>query len=142
MPFNWEKVSRNSDEYKACQMATAGIGVAAGGIVGGAGAPLTAGLSVPVVMAAGGLLGFAAGYLACPYLAPAVKRKLTDGVTLSSNEANNAVEAMHKYAGFTDERKSLAILAELRPHLQSAGGGKGPGAALARHVGAASSRLG
>lgn len=142
MPFNWEKVSRTSEDYKACQLATSGIGVAAGGIVGGAGAPLTAGLSVPVVMAAGGLLGFAAGYLACPYLAPAVKKKLTDGVNLSQNETKHAVEAMHKYAGFSEEKKSLQILAELKPHLASAVSKKGPGAALARHVGSASSKVG
>lgn len=94
-----------------------GIGVTAGGITGGAGAPLTGGLSVPALMAAGGVLGWAVGYIACPYLAPRAKKKLMSGQKLTHNETKNAIEAMHKYAGLNREEDAVRILAELRPSL-------------------------
>ena len=99
MPFNWEKVSRDSEEYQVCSAAMIGGGFLAGGAVGGAGAALTAGLSVPALYAAGGALGWAVGYIACPYIAPKVKEKLTVGHKLTQNETQNAVEAMYKNSG-------------------------------------------
>ena len=117
MPFGWEKVERDSAEYEACVAATSVVGVGAGGITGGAGAALTAGLSVPVLMAAGGALGYVAGYLACPYLAPAVKKKLMAGERITHNEAKNAIEAMHLYGNFTNEQQTLTTFAGLRQML-------------------------
>lgn len=112
--LGWEKVSRSDDDYKACVVAVSAGGTIAGLVVGSAGAPLTAGASVPVVGAAGAALGFVVGYLACPYLAPRVRDKLTGGVSLSQNEVQDAAEAMAQYANIKDAKTALRLLASVR----------------------------
>jgi len=114
MPFGWEKVSRDSEEYKGCVAAVTGVGGVAGLIVGAAGSPLTAGTSVAALGAAGVGMGFITGYLACPYLAPKVKKKLLDGAELSDLEAKNAAQAMGRYALVSDAKSATQLVSQIR----------------------------
>lgn len=107
MPLTgWEKVTRDSEAYKAClAVSTAGgavIGMATGSIVPGGGT--IAGF------AGGAFWGFISGYLACPYLAPAIKKKLELGNGLTSLETRSAAEAMSKYANVTEASDAVKLV--------------------------------
>jgi hypothetical protein len=107
MPLlGWERVSRDNPDYKACLAVT----TAGGAIVGGAtGSPLL----LPGVMAgyaAGAAWGLAIGYLACPYLAPAVRQKIQAGAALSDLELRSASEAMGQYAGVSNASDAIKLV--------------------------------
>src|SRR5260370_7780971 len=81
--------------------------------VGGGGAGATAGpcfLGVPAGLA----LGFAAGYLTCPYLAPNIRRKIENGALLSDLEVRWASDALGKYAGLRDANQAVKLLSIVR----------------------------
>jgi proteasome assembly chaperone (PAC2) family protein len=104
--FEWEKVTRDSPEYNTCLAVT----TAAGSIIGGA-----TGSIVPVAgtlagYSAGALWGFVGGYLLCPYLAPAVRKKLESGSQLSHVEVKSAAEAMSKYAAVQRASDAVKLL--------------------------------
>ncbi len=112
MPLEgWERVKRDDEYYKACTVATTAVGAIAGLAVGASGAPLTGGLSVPVVGIAGALLGFGAGYLLCPYLAPVIKKKIETGASMTPTEISSAAEAMGRYAGVHSAGDAIQLLA-------------------------------
>lgn len=105
--FGWERVGRNNSDYKACLAAT----TATGAIVGGA-----TGSVVPVAgtvagYAGGALWGLAAGYLACPYLVPAIKNKIEKGMHLTDSETRSAAEAMGTYVGIRDASEAVKLVA-------------------------------
>ena len=104
--FGWEKVSRDATSYKACvALTTSGgaiVGMIPGSVVPGAGT--LAGY------AGGAVWGFAIGYLACPYLAPAVRRKLETGMPLSHTEIRSAAEAMGSYAGINGADDAVKLV--------------------------------
>lgn len=110
----WERAERSDPYYQACLAGFGLGGAAAGGIVGGAAAAPTAGLSLPALLSAGVALGLAAGYLACPYLAPMIRRKLESGAPLSSAELKSAAETMGRYANVRSAGEALKLLAVVR----------------------------
>src|SRR5260370_42077410 len=81
--------------------------------VGGGGAAPTAGTSF-LAVPAGLALGFAAGYLTCPYLAPNIRRKIEDGALLSDLEVRWASDALGKYAGLRDANQAVKLLSIVR----------------------------
>ena len=111
MPLlGWEKVSRESSDYKAC----VGVTTAAVAIVGGATGSVVPGAGTLAGYAGGALWGFAAGYLVCPYLAPAVKRKIEKGMPLAENEVRSAAEAMGNYAGVSNASEAVKLVAMVK----------------------------
>ena len=105
--FNWEKVDRNNSDYKACVKRTTGVGAVAGMIYGSVlpGAGNLAGF------ASGALYGFVAGYLACPYLAPVIKKKIEQSMPLTQVEIKSAAEAMGSYAGLSNAPDAIKLVA-------------------------------
>jgi hypothetical protein len=104
--FGWEKVSRDDKNYKACLAITSGAGAVIGAAVGS---------PVPVAgtvagYAAGAVWGFAAGFVLCPYLAPAVKRKIENGLPMTEAEVRNAAEAMGQYASLQDAPDAVKLV--------------------------------
>jgi|GEM_PF-4046858 len=111
MPLTgWEKVARSDPVYRACVAGTTALGGVSGVILGGAAAPATGGLSFALVPE-GLALGFAAGLLVCPYLAPAIRRKIGDGDPLGDFEVRAAAEAVGRYAGVVRADEALRLLA-------------------------------
>jgi|CXWL01.1.fsa_nt_gi hypothetical protein len=104
--FGWEKVSRDSSDYKTCVSIT----TAAGAIIGGATASVVPVAGTLAGYAGGALWGLAAGYLACPYLAPAVKRKIEKGMPLAESELRSAAEAMGTYAGVNNAPDAVKLV--------------------------------
>lgn len=111
--LGWENVDRSDIYYRACMVATTAAGGAAGIIVGGVSSVPTAGMSFSLVPA-GLALGLAAGYLACPYLAPRIKKKLEMGVPLADHDVRPAVEALAAYAGIRNASDAVKLLAIVR----------------------------
>lgn len=107
-------IDRTTDEYMACVAGATAIGVVAGLISAGVSAAPTAGTSFLVLPLEGAALGFATGYLLCPYLAPRIKDKIMGGVTLSEGEVESAAGAMSRYAGAHRDADALALLARVR----------------------------
>lgn len=104
--LGWEKVGRDNSNYKACLAAT----TAAGYVIGGAtGSPMLV-PGIAAGSAAGAAWGFAAGYLLCPYLVPAVKRKIESGLPMTEADVRNAAEAMGKYASVRDATDALKLV--------------------------------
>lgn len=114
---SWERVGANDPAYKACMAGTVGLGAVAGIIAGSAGAAGTAGALtpfMPALMLKGAALGFAAGYFACPFLAPAIRRKFELGQPLDVLEVRTAAEAMGKYAGVNSAPEAVKLVAMAR----------------------------
>jgi hypothetical protein len=104
--FGWESVSRDDPSYKTCLAASTGSGVVIGAMTG-----RSAGLQGVLAGAAGGLLwGFGLGYLACPYLVPAVKRKIENGLSLNDAEIRSAADAMSRYASVGQASEALKLV--------------------------------
>ena len=108
--FGWERVSRDGPVYKACLT----VSTAGGAIAGGATGTILGPAGTLGGYAGGATWGFAAGYLVCPYLAPAIKRKLELGDVLGEADLRHAVEAMERYAGVTQANEALRLLAVVR----------------------------
>ena len=118
MPFaDWEKVSRSSDDYKICLVGTTAVGAVGGMAVG---AFTVNPLGVLGGGVGGALLGLGFGYIACPYLAPLVKRKIMNGERMDETEVRTAAEAMSRYAGISNAEDSVRLLARVRQSLPSA----------------------
>jgi hypothetical protein len=64
--------------------------------------------------AAGLTLGFAAGFLSCPYLAPRIRRKLEGGFPLDMREVRQAADAMSQYASLTSAPDAVKLLAVVK----------------------------
>lgn len=104
--FGWERVDRENADYKACVAIT----TAGGAIVGGATGSVVPGAGNVAGYAAGGLWGFVLGYLACPYLAPVVRRKIESGMPLTHIEIRSASEAMGSYAGVNSAPDAVKLV--------------------------------
>ncbi len=105
--LNWEKVDRSDPAYKACVT----VSTAAGAIVGGATtAPLGA---LPGVLG-GAAWGLAAGYVLCPFIVPAVRRKLEDGSAFTDAEVRAAAEGLGRYAALSQASDAVSLLGILR----------------------------
>ena len=61
--------------------------------------------------AAGAFWGVVGGYIACPYLVPALKKKLELGQSLTEVELKSAVEAMGKYANMNNALEAIKLVA-------------------------------
>lgn len=105
--FDWESVSRDDPDYKMCTNVTSAAGFVVGAAVG---APLRRAEAIVATGAAGAILGFAFGYLACPYLVPAVKRKLETGSFMSDADVRFAAEAMSQYASVTQASDAVRLV--------------------------------
>ena len=108
--FGWEKVSRDSSEYKTCVSIT----TAAGAIIGGATTSVVPVAGTLVGYVGGTLWGLAAGYVVCPYLAPAIKRKIESGTPLAESEVRSAAEAMGTYAGVKNAPDAIKLVAMVK----------------------------
>jgi hypothetical protein len=114
MPFGWDEVSRDTEEYRTCRTAV----TVAFAVVGGATAAVsTAGVGTPAGYLGGAAWGLATAYLACPYLVPAVKKKLELGASLTDSEVSLAVEAMAKHSGIHSAKDGVRLLSQVRPYL-------------------------
>ncbi len=107
-------IDRTTNEYMACVNGTTAIGAVAGIVVAGFSAAPTAGTSFLVLPLEGAALGFATGYLLCPYLAPRIKEKIMGGITLSHAEVESAAGAMSRYASAHRDEDAVALLARVR----------------------------
>lgn len=107
-------IDRSTDEYKVCMAGTTAIGAVVGIMAAGFSAAPTAGTSFLVLPLEGAALGFATGYLLCPYLAPRIKEKVMGGETLSDAEVQSAAGAMSRYAGAHRDEDAVALLARVR----------------------------
>ncbi|WP_019668333.1 hypothetical protein [Eudoraea adriatica] len=113
--FNWEKVDRNNPHYKTCVKATTAAGAVAG---------MATGSVIPVAGTAAGFLGgafwgFVGGYLACPYLVPAIKKKIEQDIPLTNYEIKSATEAMGSYAGLSSAPDAIKLLALVKSSKKS-----------------------
>lgn len=109
----WRRAERSDPYYKACVATFVGGGAVAGNIVGGFAAPVTGGTSfaaVPVGIA----MGFVAGFLLCPDLAPRAREQLERGFPLSKADVKSAAEAMGRYASVYRADEALKLLALAR----------------------------
>ena len=109
---HWDKVSRDSSEYKTCLVTSTGAGAIVGSAVGSA-------VPIPVLgtvsgYAGGAFWGFVFGYLACPYIAPAVKKKIENGMSLTDSEVRAASEAMGLYADLKKADDAIKLLALIK----------------------------
>ena len=108
MPLlNWERVGRDDPNFKTCLVVTTAAGFGIGSMTG------LGVFSVPLGFG-GALWGLAGGYFACPYLVPALRRKIEDGLPLSDFEARSATEALGKHAGLSDARDGVKLLSLIR----------------------------
>ncbi len=128
----WERVGRNDQSYKACVAVTTAGGAIAGGVTGsflGPAGTLTG-------YAGGAAWGLTIGYLACPYLVPALKRKIESSMPLSEAEVRSAAEAMGRYAGVREATDAVRLLGMVRTCDPSRriGGACGDPAATARQL--------
>jgi len=112
--FGWEQVDRNDSDYKTCLAGVSAVGTAAGVLVGAIGAAPTAGTSLAALPLAGTAVGFATGYLLCPYLAPAVRRKITLNGSLTQKEVESAADAMGRYAEVRSAAEAVRLLSIVR----------------------------
>ena len=115
--FGWEKVDRNDDYYKACLVGTTAIGAVSGLLTGAPTGP-----GAVVTTAAGGVLGFTVGYLACPYLAPQIRKKIEGGLALNEGEIKSAAHAMSRYAGVSKAGDAVKLLAVTRSQRHASSG--------------------
>lgn len=116
--FDWERVPRSDPVYQACLATTVGAFAIVGGAAGGP-------LLLPGILggyAAGAAWGFATGFLACPYLVPAIKRKIETGEAFNLNDVRSAAETMSTYADVNKARDALMLLATVRRIRRPAGG--------------------
>ena len=113
MPLTgWEKVSREDEVYKACLT----VSTAGGAIVGGMTGSFLGPAGTVSGYLGGAAWGFAAGYLACPFLVPPIKSKIERRLDLSEAEVREAAEAMGRYALVSDAGSALRLLAVVIEH--------------------------
>ena len=111
MPLSeWEKVSRDDPYYKVCTVVT----TAAGAIVGSATGSVLGPAGTVSGAAGGAAWGLAAGYLACPYLVPAIRKKIENGMALSDHEITSAAEAMGRYTGVHQASDAVKLVAVVK----------------------------
>jgi hypothetical protein len=111
MPLaGWDRVGRDNEDYKTCVQAASAAGAVLGMVTGAA----AGGVGAPAGFVAGALWGFAAGYLACPYLAPAVRKKIEGGQTLSDVEVRSAADALGRYASVHQAPDAIRLLGLVR----------------------------
>lgn len=111
MPLlGWDRVGREDANYKACIAVTS----AAGAVIGGATGSFLGPVGTVGGYAGGAAWGFAAGFLACPYLVPAIKRKVEDGLFMSDAEVRSAAEAMGRYANLTQAADAVRLIGLLK----------------------------
>ena len=106
--MKFEKTTRDDPYYKACVAGTTVIGAAVGMFGGSLAVP---GAGTLAGAAGAGLIGFGIGYFACPYLAPAIKKKIQGNVKLSEEELFSAVEAMKTYSGTRGDLEAIKLVA-------------------------------
>ena len=106
----WERVSRSDPYYKGCLAAFTGGGAILGGMTGSVLGPLGTGAGY----LGGAAEGFAAGYLACPYLAPRIRAKFEQGLPLTEMDMRPAAEAMSRHAGVDRAEDALKLLGVVR----------------------------
>lgn len=122
MPLDgWESVDRSDSDYKACVALMTAGGAVIGTAVGALASVPTGGTSLLAGPASGALWGFVAGYLACPYLAPAVRRKIEAGSMLTDSEVRSAADAMSTYAGVGRASEAVRLLSMVRGSAHSSG---------------------
>lgn len=109
-----ERVSRDDPYYKACLAASTVAGGVAGNIVGSVAAPATAGLSLATLPWGGIAMGFAVGYLACPYLSPLLRPKIENNLRLDEFAVDQALRAMSQYAHVSNSGDAVKLLAMVR----------------------------
>ncbi|MEM9434653.1 MAG: hypothetical protein AAGA12_12095 [Pseudomonadota bacterium] len=109
-----ERVSRNDRYYKACLAASTAAGAISGKIVAGFSAPVTGGLSLATVPLGGIAVGFSFGYLACPYLAPAIRSKIERDLPLDDFAMDQSIRAMSLYAAVHNPYDAVKLLALVR----------------------------
>jgi hypothetical protein len=113
----WEKVSRSDPYYKACLTVASAGGAIAGGAVGSFLGPAGTGVGY----LGGAAEGLAAGYLACPYLAPYIRAKFEQALPLTEADLRSAAEAMTRHAGVEQAADAVKLLAMVRSLGPSAG---------------------
>jgi len=86
------------------------VSSAAGAVLGGATGSFLGPAGTVAGYLGGSAWGFAAGYLACPYLVPAVRRKIEAGSFMTDFEARSAAEAMGRYAGVNRAVEALRLV--------------------------------
>ena len=106
--LNLEKVPRNDPYYQACLAVSTVGGTAIGMTLGSATLPV---VGTVAGWASGMAFGFVAGYLACPYLAPGMRRKIEQNLPMSALEVGLAADAMARYANVYHARDALKLLA-------------------------------
>lgn len=132
MPLlNWEVVSRDDPDYRTCLAVSAAAGAGIGSVTG------LGAFSVPLAMG-GAAWGLAAGYAACPYLLPAIRRKIEGVLPLSEFEVRSAADALGRYAHIADAKDSVKLLSLVRrayalPARNTKPDGRPP-SVLARHL--------
>jgi len=113
--YGWESVSRDDPSYKACLQVTTGAFAVVGVMTG-----RSMGVGGTLAGAAAGLVwGFGVGYLACPYLAPAVKRKLESGQQLTEAEIRSAADSMSRYANVQQAAHAVRLVALVKSTAQT-----------------------
>jgi hypothetical protein len=75
---------------------------------------LVPGLGTLAGFGSGVVWGFVMGYLACPYLAPGIKRKFELDQSLSDAELRTAADAMSRYADVKTASDALKLVALVR----------------------------
>lgn len=111
MPLiGWERLERTNTYYKACVAGATAAGAISGMIVSGPTGGMAAALTVP----AGTAMGFVAGYVLCPYLAPAIRDKFERDQHLTDQEVRSAAEAMSLYSGVRKADEAVRLLALVR----------------------------
>lgn len=113
MPLvGWESVRRSDPSFKACLTVTGG----AAAIVGGATGSFLGPAGTVYGYLGGAAWGLAIGYLACPYLIPALKKKLEEGLPMTEGEVRSASEALGRYASLTKASDTIELLGVVRVH--------------------------
>ena len=108
--LGWDTVGRDDPNYKACASLATAIGAVAGGATGSFLGPA----GTVAGYAGGAAWGLAGGYLACPYLVPALKRKIESGMPLTNAEVRSAAEALGQYARVRQATDAVKLLAMVR----------------------------
>lgn len=106
--LGWQRVSRDDPYYEGCLAGSSVGGVAIGATMGSFVVP---GIGTFTAGVAGLAIGFAAGYVACPFLAPGLRRKIEGNLQMSAIELNEAAEAMGRYAGVGNASEAIKLVA-------------------------------
>jgi hypothetical protein len=113
MPLaDWASVDRSDPGYKACLLLAGGGGALVGGALGSFLGP--AGTVSGYL--GGAAWGLTAGYLACPYLVPPLKKKLKEGLPMTEAEVRSAAEVLGNYASLKKASDAIDLLGIVRMH--------------------------